>query len=85
MLCIFQKKVQEELLDVIKERDELKVALLDIEKQTEDIQNNVKALCNERDHFKTLYKQVSFTLIHPAGERFMCAKNHFDVTFCFVF
>ncbi|XP_037530312.1 centrosomal protein of 135 kDa [Nematolebias whitei] len=53
-----KKKVQEELLDVLKERDELKVALLDVEKQTEDIQNNVKALCDERDHFKTLYKQT---------------------------
>uniref|UniRef100_A0A3Q3EZ06 Centrosomal protein 135 n=1 Tax=Kryptolebias marmoratus TaxID=37003 RepID=A0A3Q3EZ06_KRYMA len=51
-------RLQEELLHVIKERDELKVALLDIEKQTEDIQNDVKALCSERDHFKTLFKQA---------------------------
>lgn len=43
----------------MKERDQLKVSLLDIEKQTEDIQNNVKALCHEKDHYKMLYKQVS--------------------------
>uniref|UniRef100_A0A669EX43 Centrosomal protein 135 n=1 Tax=Oreochromis niloticus TaxID=8128 RepID=A0A669EX43_ORENI len=49
-----------ELLRVIQERDELKVALLDFEKHMEDIQNNMKALSNERDHFKTLFKQVSF-------------------------
>uniref|UniRef100_A0A3P8PZK1 Centrosomal protein 135 n=1 Tax=Astatotilapia calliptera TaxID=8154 RepID=A0A3P8PZK1_ASTCA len=49
-----------ELLRVIQERDELKVALLDFEKHMEDIQNNIKALSNERDHFKTLFKQVSF-------------------------
>uniref|UniRef100_A0A3Q4G5D4 Centrosomal protein 135 n=1 Tax=Neolamprologus brichardi TaxID=32507 RepID=A0A3Q4G5D4_NEOBR len=47
-----------ELLRVIQERDELKVALLDFEKHMEDIQNNIKALSNERDHFKTLFKQT---------------------------
>lgn len=47
-----------ELLRVIQERDELKVALLDFEKHMEDIQNNMKALSNERDHFKTLFKQT---------------------------
>uniref|UniRef100_A0A3Q0SYU5 Centrosomal protein 135 n=1 Tax=Amphilophus citrinellus TaxID=61819 RepID=A0A3Q0SYU5_AMPCI len=47
-----------ELLHVIKERDELKVALADFEKHLEDIQNDVKALSNERDHFKTLFKQA---------------------------
>uniref|UniRef100_A0A8C9YGI1 Centrosomal protein 135 n=1 Tax=Sander lucioperca TaxID=283035 RepID=A0A8C9YGI1_SANLU len=41
------------------ERDELRAALLDFEKHMEDIQNNVKALSSERDHFKTLFKQVS--------------------------
>lgn len=47
-----------ELLHVIKERDELKVALVDFEKHVEDIQNDVKSLSNERDHFKTLFKQA---------------------------
>ncbi|KAM9385560.1 centrosomal protein of 135 kDa isoform 2-T2 [Pholidichthys leucotaenia] len=47
-----------ELLHVLKERDELKAALFDFEKQVEDIQNNVKGLSSERDHFRTLYKQV---------------------------
>ncbi|XP_004557212.3 centrosomal protein of 135 kDa isoform X1 [Maylandia zebra] len=47
-----------ELLRVIQERDELKVALLDFEKHMEDIQNNIKALSNERDHFKSLFKQT---------------------------
>nr|XP_020459149.1 centrosomal protein of 135 kDa isoform X2 [Monopterus albus] len=47
-----------ELLPLLKERDELKAALLEFEKHTEDIQNNVKALSAERDHFKTLFKQA---------------------------
>ncbi|XP_023248985.1 centrosomal protein of 135 kDa isoform X2 [Seriola lalandi dorsalis] len=47
-----------ELLRVVKERDELKAALLDFEKHMEDIQNNVKALCTERDQFKTLFRQA---------------------------
>ncbi|XP_034439541.1 centrosomal protein of 135 kDa isoform X1 [Hippoglossus hippoglossus] len=47
-----------ELLLVRQERDELKAALIDFEKHMEDIQNNVKALCSERDHFKTQFKQT---------------------------
>ncbi|XP_039984981.1 centrosomal protein of 135 kDa isoform X2 [Xiphias gladius] len=47
-----------ELLRIVKERDELKAALLDFEKHVEDIQNNVKAVCTERDNFKTLFKQA---------------------------
>ncbi|XP_035997365.1 centrosomal protein of 135 kDa [Fundulus heteroclitus] len=51
--------VQEgELIRVIKERDELKAALMDFEKHMEDIQNNVKALTSEREHFRTLFKQA---------------------------
>lgn len=61
MTLNFQGSVAEaELLHVIKERDELKVALMDFEKHLEDIQKDVKALSNERDHFKTLFKQVRF-------------------------
>lgn len=52
---------ESELLHVVKERDELKAALLDFEKHMEDIQNNVKVLSTERDHFKTLFKQVGVT------------------------
>uniref|UniRef100_A0A4W6CK48 Centrosomal protein 135 n=1 Tax=Lates calcarifer TaxID=8187 RepID=A0A4W6CK48_LATCA len=47
-----------ELLRVVKERDELKAALLDFEKHMEDIQSNVKILCAERDHFKNMFKQA---------------------------
>ncbi|XP_074492178.1 centrosomal protein of 135 kDa isoform X2 [Sebastes fasciatus] len=47
-----------ELLRVVKERDELKAALLDFEKHIEDIQDNVKGLSAERDRFKTLLKQA---------------------------
>ncbi|XP_045899417.1 centrosomal protein of 135 kDa isoform X1 [Micropterus dolomieu] len=47
-----------ELLRLVKERDELKAALLDFEKHMEDIQKDVKALSTERDHFKTLFKQA---------------------------
>uniref|UniRef100_A0A665VAI1 Centrosomal protein 135 n=1 Tax=Echeneis naucrates TaxID=173247 RepID=A0A665VAI1_ECHNA len=47
-----------DLLHVVKERDELKAALLDFEKQTEDIQNHVKDLCAERDQFKSLFRQA---------------------------
>ncbi|XP_031167557.1 centrosomal protein of 135 kDa isoform X1 [Sander lucioperca] len=47
-----------EVLRLVKERDELRAALLDFEKHMEDIQNNVKALSSERDHFKTLFKQA---------------------------
>uniref|UniRef100_A0A8D3DN38 Centrosomal protein of 135 kDa n=1 Tax=Scophthalmus maximus TaxID=52904 RepID=A0A8D3DN38_SCOMX len=52
--------VEAELLRVVKERDELKAALFDFEKHMEEIQNSVKALCTERDHFKSQFKQVSF-------------------------
>ena len=56
---MIQSSVAEaELFHVMKERDELRAALLDIEKHVEDIQSNVKVLSNERDHFKTLFKQV---------------------------
>ncbi|KAG7458398.1 hypothetical protein JOB18_016435 [Solea senegalensis] len=47
-----------ELLHVIKERDELKAALLNFEMHIEDIQNNAKALCTERDHFKTQLRKT---------------------------
>ncbi|XP_008305394.1 centrosomal protein of 135 kDa isoform X3 [Cynoglossus semilaevis] len=47
-----------ELFRVMKERDELKVALLDFEKHVEEIQNNAKALCTERDHFKIQMKKA---------------------------
>ncbi|XP_036970306.1 centrosomal protein of 135 kDa [Acanthopagrus latus] len=47
-----------ELLRLVKERDELKAALLGFETQMEDIQDNVKALSAERDRFKTLLKQA---------------------------
>lgn len=61
MASNFQGGITEaELLRIVKERDELKAALLDFEKHVEDIQNNVKAVCTERDNFKTLFKQVRF-------------------------
>lgn len=66
-----------ELLRVIQERDELKVALLDFEKHMEDIQNNMKALSNERDHFKTLLKQVRFRCFTFAP------ITHLNKSFCF--
>lgn len=47
-----------DLVHVVRERDELKDALLDIEKHMEDIQDNVKTLSTERDEFKALFKQV---------------------------
>ncbi|CAK6956095.1 LOW QUALITY PROTEIN: centrosomal protein of 135 kDa [Scomber scombrus] len=49
---------ESELLRVVKERDELKAALLDFEEHMEDIQNKVKSLSAERDQFKTLLKQA---------------------------
>ncbi|XP_034565716.1 centrosomal protein of 135 kDa isoform X3 [Notolabrus celidotus] len=49
---------ESELLRVLKERDELKAALLDFEKHMEGIQNNVKVLSTEREHFKKLFKQA---------------------------
>ncbi|KAM7388577.1 hypothetical protein PAMP_024744 [Pampus punctatissimus] len=49
---------ESELLRVVKERDELKAALLDFEEHMEDIQNKVKTLSAERDHFKMLFKQA---------------------------
>ncbi|XP_029988834.1 centrosomal protein of 135 kDa isoform X2 [Sphaeramia orbicularis] len=47
-----------EVRRLIKERDELKGALLDFEKHMEDIQENVKILSAERDQFKMLLKQA---------------------------
>uniref|UniRef100_A0A3P8T643 Centrosomal protein 135 n=1 Tax=Amphiprion percula TaxID=161767 RepID=A0A3P8T643_AMPPE len=55
-----------ELLHLIKERDELRAALLDFEKHMEDIQSNVKALSTEREHFKTLYKQNVYMYLQVA-------------------
>uniref|UniRef100_A0A3P9Q772 Centrosomal protein 135 n=1 Tax=Poecilia reticulata TaxID=8081 RepID=A0A3P9Q772_POERE len=52
-----------ELIFVIKEKNELKAALMDFERQMEDIQNNVQVLSNERDHFKTLFKQAQDDLM----------------------
>lgn len=61
---VFQAGLTEaELVHVVRERDELKDALLDIEKHMEDIQDNVKTLSTERDKLKTLFKQVSFKCI----------------------
>ncbi|KAK2835857.1 hypothetical protein Q5P01_016341 [Channa striata] len=47
-----------ELLRLLKEKEQLKASLLEFEKHIEDIQNNVKAVSAERDHYKTLFKQV---------------------------
>ncbi|XP_047442689.1 centrosomal protein of 135 kDa isoform X2 [Mugil cephalus] len=47
-----------ELAHLIKERDELQAALLDFEKHMVDIQNDVKALSAEREHFKALFRQA---------------------------
>ncbi|XP_072294915.1 centrosomal protein of 135 kDa isoform X2 [Eucyclogobius newberryi] len=47
-----------EVLRLVKERDELRNALLDFEKHMEDIQNNVKPLTTERDKLKLLLKQA---------------------------
>ncbi|XP_026201117.1 centrosomal protein of 135 kDa [Anabas testudineus] len=47
-----------ELLHLLKERDELKAALLEFEKHMEEIQTNVKALSAERDHYKTVFKEA---------------------------
>ncbi|XP_061895395.1 centrosomal protein of 135 kDa-like isoform X2 [Entelurus aequoreus] len=43
---------------VIRERDEMKAALVDVEKHAEDIQTKVKALSAERDHFKIMFYQT---------------------------
>lgn len=56
-----------DLLRAVKERDELKAALLDFEKHTKDIQDNVKTLSTDRDNFKMLFKQVSLINIVPPG------------------
>uniref|UniRef100_A0A3B3BWX3 Centrosomal protein 135 n=1 Tax=Oryzias melastigma TaxID=30732 RepID=A0A3B3BWX3_ORYME len=47
-----------QLYRALKERDELKAALLDFEKHMEDIQKDVKVLSSERDHFKALFQHV---------------------------
>uniref|UniRef100_A0A673B0G0 Centrosomal protein 135 n=1 Tax=Sphaeramia orbicularis TaxID=375764 RepID=A0A673B0G0_9TELE len=52
------KSIRIEVRRLIKERDELKGALLDFEKHMEDIQENVKILSAERDQFKMLLKQA---------------------------
>uniref|UniRef100_A0A3Q3WID1 Centrosomal protein 135 n=1 Tax=Mola mola TaxID=94237 RepID=A0A3Q3WID1_MOLML len=47
-----------EVLRLVNERDELNAALLDFERHVEDIQSEVKALSNDREHFISLYKQA---------------------------
>lgn len=54
-----------EVLCLVKERDELKVALLDLENHMEDIQDNMKTLFDERDRLKALLTQVSLRNINP--------------------
>nr|XP_061834123.1 centrosomal protein of 135 kDa-like isoform X1 [Nerophis lumbriciformis]XP_061834124.1 centrosomal protein of 135 kDa-like isoform X1 [Nerophis lumbriciformis] len=49
---------ESEFLALVKERDELKAALVDVEKHTEDIQTKVKALSAERHHFKMMFYQT---------------------------
>lgn len=74
----FQGGVTEtELFRVVKERDELKAALLDFEKHMEDIQDNVKGLSTDRDKFKTLLKQVGFRIFIPTcrNDLFYSLKN----------
>lgn len=56
-----------ELLRLVKERNELKAALLDFEEHMEDIQNKVKGLSSERDRFKALWRRVSRRTGTPAG------------------
>lgn len=48
---------------MVRERDELKDALLDIEMRMRDIQDNAKILSAERDRFQTLFKQVRLQCI----------------------
>lgn len=55
--------LEEELIHVVRERDELKDALLDIERRMRDIQDNAKILSAERDKFITLFKQVRLECI----------------------
>lgn len=50
---------------MVRERDELKHALLDIERRMKDIQDNAKILSAERDKFITLFKQVRLDCIVP--------------------
>uniref|UniRef100_A0A8P4K7K5 Centrosomal protein of 135 kDa n=1 Tax=Dicentrarchus labrax TaxID=13489 RepID=A0A8P4K7K5_DICLA len=59
------------LLRLTKERDDLRAALLDFERHMEDIQDNVKALSTERDHFKMLFKQVSLRNTIPPGGNYL--------------
>lgn len=49
-----------ELFHVLTERDELKAALLGLEKHMEATQDTVKALNTERDHLKMLLKVSPF-------------------------
>lgn len=44
---------------MVRERDELKDALMDIERRMRDIQDNTKLLSAERDKFIALFEQVS--------------------------
>lgn len=53
-----------ELIHVLTERDELKAALLGVEKRMENTQDTVKALSTERDHLKMLLKVSPFQNSH---------------------
>ncbi|XP_077964952.1 centrosomal protein of 135 kDa isoform X3 [Gasterosteus aculeatus] len=56
-----------ELLRLVKERNELKAALLDFEEHMEDIQNKVKGLSSERDRFKALWRRAQEDLQRAGG------------------
>lgn len=75
---MFQGDVPDtELLHVLAERDQLKAALLGLEKRLEDTQDTVKALVTERDHLKKLLKVSPFqnsraTTIPPGCRKLFC-------------
>lgn len=60
-----------ELLHILAERDQLKAALLGLEKHLETTQDTVKALVTERDHLKKLLKVSPFHIL-PDCRKLFC-------------
>ncbi|XP_061096590.1 centrosomal protein of 135 kDa isoform X1 [Conger conger] len=67
---------EQELLQTVRERDQLQEVLLGFERHMEDIQNNVKELSTERDTLSTLYQQVQEELQRVrSGETFSLVEE----------
>ncbi|XP_029001754.1 centrosomal protein of 135 kDa isoform X2 [Betta splendens] len=59
---------EEELLRLLKERDEMQAAFVEFEKHMDEVQTNAKALGEERDHYKALFRKAQGDVAHGTDQ-----------------